>query len=379
MRLVPLLLLFACNGSTEPDETGDPAPDTCHGDPGDADRVRKLVHATPFDDSGAQSGGYQVCSVDPADPGLVCDPADRFEMGRAFMTEIVFSPDGVLGAVAQDDGTVGLFSLQGDTVQVVHADFGAGLGSFYATQVVWDEDGEALWVVDGNWRENGGGLYKLSVDCDGTLTDLGLVVAAKQPMGLTIDGDRAFVAARDLGDSADGDNAHLIALDGSNLASGPAFPDDEASVAHAVWTDDRAFALVSDNSMFSGLPNRVSVVATGEASVGEGVVVDVPDPVWMTPSTFDDGVLISSGFENDLVWLPRNADSWGTPNVIASSPLAGAHARLTRGVGSGLVVVAENTGVHFLRFDGAGGLDDLGTDSTGTTTGSVVGAIGMQP
>ena len=41
------------------------------------------------------------------------------------------------------------------------------------------------WIVDQNTPGNGGGLYRVAIDCDGTLTDLGLKLVADFPTAST--------------------------------------------------------------------------------------------------------------------------------------------------------------------------------------------------
>jgi len=82
---------------------------------------------------------------------------------------------------------------------------------FYASRVVMDPSGERAWVVDGNWRENGGGIYGVRIACDGTLTDEGLRVAAKLPSALAfLPGGHAVLAATDALDSPAGEDLHVL-------------------------------------------------------------------------------------------------------------------------------------------------------------------------
>jgi hypothetical protein len=112
---------------------------------------------------------------------------------------------------------------------VVHAAFE---GAFCATDVVMDPTGDGAWVLAGNWRNNGGGIYRVAIGCDGQLTDLGLVAAAKLPYGLELlpgGAGRAVLAGKDVLDSEADQDAHLLAWGASPsvLASAVAFSDDD--------------------------------------------------------------------------------------------------------------------------------------------------------
>ena len=228
--------------------------------PAPENRVRRVVISLPYDDDAMRAEVYGVLPL--AEDGTLGAVTARFKMGRAFGGPIRFTPDGSLGFVAQEDGTVGVFRLAPDgTPQVVDAHY---KGGGYATRVALDPAGDRLYVLNGNTRANGGGITLVGVACDGTLTPYSKAAAGSLPYALLPLGQgRAVAYARELLDSAAGDDAHLVETGPplARKASAPSFGDSEAIVASAGLTTDHRYALFGDNSEFSGPGDRVAVVA----------------------------------------------------------------------------------------------------------------------
>lgn len=212
-----------------PSDAGGPdAGNSCPRAPGPADGERRVVVSRPYDSGGGQVNVWEVLGLSAA--GELDRPGVTFEMGRSTLGRVVFTPDGEVGLVAQQDGSLGVFTIDSQGgAQVVHAAFE---GAFCATDVVMDPTGDGAWVLDGNWRNNGGGIYRVAIGCDGQLTDLGLVAAAKLPYGLELlpgGAGRAVLAGKDVLDSEADQDAHLLAWGASPsvLASAVAFSDDD--------------------------------------------------------------------------------------------------------------------------------------------------------
>jgi hypothetical protein len=146
-------------------------------DPGPADRVRRVVVSHPYDANSAKSNVWEV--LDLSMTGELSRPNRMFTMGRAYIGEVAFTPDGKIGIAPQEDGSLGIFKLDDGVPTVLHATF---KGSFYAARVVVAPTG-AIYVLDTQWRENGGGIYELAIDCNDTVMDKGLVAASKLPAG----------------------------------------------------------------------------------------------------------------------------------------------------------------------------------------------------
>lgn len=408
--MLPLLLALACSapdedsgkdragrpgGDTGDDDGGDTGGDDtggvddtgvvgegCRATPAPADADRLVVVSLPYSASGGSSDAWAALTLTAA--GDLRDDGVRFELGRAVFGEVAFTPDGTVGVAPLEDGSLGAFLVEDGVPTVLHAGFGEG--GFYASRVVADPSGEAMWVVDGNWAENGGGLYRVPVSCeDGTLGRGERVLEAKLPADLLwLATDRAVVVGRDVPGMEAGDDAGLLAwgdapalLDGEDV-----FGDDEAIVADAALAGGGAHLLVSDYSAFSGIENRVAVAAVEGDALRAVQVVDVYDPVAIAPSPYGDYVLVSSGYGDAVVGMTYDAEAeapLGTPREVLSVELPAALAVVARGTLAGRVLVAENQGVRMAQVGPAGELEDLGRTEVGSGMDAIPGALGVQP
>ncbi|HEY3354222.1 MAG TPA: hypothetical protein VGQ83_13295 [Polyangia bacterium] len=383
----------AATDGTANDAGGD-AGAACPRSPAAADRTRYVVVSHPYSASG-QANTFQVLTLSQA--GTLATTATTFEMGRAGRGEIAFTPDGVVGIAVQDDGTLGAFTIDAaGAVTVKHAAYDDGV--LYAERVVMDPSGAFVWVLDDQWRTNGGGIYRVRINCDGTLTSEGLYTAAKlagQMLLLPGGPARAVVAAYDVLESSAPNDTHLIDLTDPPTLVGSAdgFPAvggaEEAFLASAALTSDGKYALVGDNSEFSGIPNRVAVIeVTTTSLIARQVLSPVPDPVSLVASPFGGPVLAIDGYGNAIHKLTYDPSNASAPFTIAGEiaysgakpQLPDAAVLIRRGALEGRVLIAENVGVHQVAFHGDGTVTDLGmTPAGGTGNGAIVGAIGVQP
>ena len=391
---------------------------TCHATEGAPDRARKVVISHPYDAAQNASGDFEVWDL--SETGTLTQPKVHFTLGPTTLGMIAFTPDGAVGLVAEDDGTLGVFRFDGSGAPV---GVSASLkGSYYATGVVMDPSGARAYVLDDQTVNNGGGIYTVAIACDGTLTDEGLLASADLPAGvLPVPGGAAVVLAKSLhGTPALVDGGVAIADAGYDawpfdagpeagpppghcndavLVSWPAaskvtgfadpFGDDLAIVSTGALTQDGRYVLLGDNSQFSGVPNRVgivSVTATGIAAAG--IVENVNDPETLVASPFDDTVLVTSAFGNALFVLGETSGG-GAPFAM-QAPLAyvggepqlpGPAVMIALGGLTGRVLVAENQAIRQVQFAKHASVTDLGPTSTGNVNDftSIVGAIGVQP
>jgi hypothetical protein len=342
-----------------------------------ADRTRKLVVSRPYGVGGSHARTYEVLDLLPTGelvPGLA-----TFELGRSTLGRIAFTPDGAVGIVAQEDGSLGVFRFDQDgTPVVVHAAF---TGSFYATQVVMDALGERAFVVDENWRENGGGIYAVRIGCDGALVDEGLLLPAKLPAALIVDHgrDRALLASVDVADSPAGHEAHVLSWTAppSRLSGIDVFSDDEMIMSEAALTADGRWLLIGDNGQFSTYPNRVAIIEVQGDTLTRRQVIEIEDPISIVAAPGGALALVASGFGDALWVLSRGPDGF-TARELGSSPLPGTAVVIERGALTGRVFLGDNDGIRRLRFTEEG-VEDLGTTALGTGIEAVPGSIGVQP
>jgi hypothetical protein len=328
-----------------------------------------------------------VLDLDAA--GNLSQPGVTFEMGRGFTGEVVFTPDGKVGIVVQEDGSLGVLAFDdAGQVSVVHAGF---KGSFYAGSVVINPDGAGAWVLDPNWPgANGGGLYRVDIGCDGKLTDKGLVLPSKLAYGMVRLGatpTRAVVAATEVGSSTAGDYAHLLDLGGATpslVGSAPAFPDADAIISSIARTHDDKLVFIGDNQEFAATPNRIAVVSVSSTGVSSAAPLSpILDPMAIVISPDDDAGIVVSGYGNAVYKLsnPKTAPALGGQITYnGAKPQLPANAvQIERGALRGRVFVAELMGVRQIRFPGGGAVTDLGLFTVGADSQNMVGAIGVQP
>jgi DNA-binding beta-propeller fold protein YncE len=251
--------------------------------------------------------------------------------------------------------------------------------------------GQEALVLDANFPENGGGLYRVRVGCDGTLTDLGRWTPGKLLRGLVpLPGEARWVAAaREILSSPPGDDLHLLRVgtEPDRVTGVDAFGDDEAIVSALAVTGDGRYLLVGDNNAFSGIPNRVAVAAVTTGGLSRVQILSpIQDPVAIVVSPFGNAVLVASGFGNALLRLSYDPQSRtpfvnrGALSYQGARPALPANlAPLERGMLRGRVLVAENLGVRQVQFEADGAIRDLGVTSTGRTGAAVVGIVGVEP
>jgi hypothetical protein len=393
-----LAVVAACGGGGGDDDgAGDPdagggdvdAAVACERMPSpDADAVRHGVVSFPYAASQMPASTYEVFTLDAS--GAITLGGASFEMGRSTIGTIVFTPDGELGFVAQEDGSLGVFRLAGDSVEVLHARFE---GDFYAEKLVMSADGATLYVIDPNTRNNGGGVYRVGIGCDDTITDLGLWIPTRSAGGLVFAGPETLVAAREAGASSPaGDDVHaFVTSEAAPMRVGgtDAFGDDEAIISGTALTSDGIYMLIGDSQQISKTPpNRVAVVAMGDVNVqAVQVLSPIEDPLSIVTSPFDNTALVVSGFGDAFITL-EYAASATTPFTVrgpitytgARPELPGTAVMIDRGALRGLVLVPENLGIRRLQFAAGGTITDLGKTATGASGfENITGALGIQP
>jgi DNA-binding beta-propeller fold protein YncE len=347
-----------------------------------------VVVSHPFLGPGQKGKSYEVLEL--STEGSLAQTGKTFSMRTATSGEIAFTPDGKLGFVAQEDGTLGVFSLSGVEPSVLHEGYDPGT---YVSRVVVGPEGDRLYLLNNQWRENGGGVYTVKIGCDDGLTPEGLLAPAKLPAALVFlpgKPGEALLAAVDVLDSKAGNSAHLLALASKAQKGGAdAFGDSDAIVSSAAVTRDGLFGLLADNSEFSGKPNRVAVVGLGSEGVSAvQVLTPINDPFSLLASPFDNRILVASSYGNALLSFSFHPVSSSAP-FSSDGPLAylgkkpqlpGDMVMIRRGKLTGRVLLTEVDGVRQVQFSESGAApQDLGLFDLQGSTESIPGAIGVQP
>ena len=397
---VSLVLLTACgddgdHGHIIPDPDAHPmfrdapgAPSTCGRVLG-ADGPRHVVISRPYDTAGNAATKFEVLSLSAA--GVLARGATpvTFDMHRTNFGTIAFTPDGKIGLVAQEDGSLGVFALADDgTPSVVTAGFGSE--TFYADRVIVDPSGDFAYILDGNTRANGGGIYAIRIGCDGTPTSLGLIAAGSTPGSLILDGDRALVAAGELLGTATGVDAELLHWTGATaptVTSGAdAFGDDDAIVGGSALTSDKHTFLIGDKNSFSATGNRVAVVTVGDTTVTPAsILTPVADPESIQTSPFGNVAIVTTA-DGDAIHVLDDGganNAWqvrGLLTYTSGNPMQpGDTTAITRGALNGHVLVSELSSIRQVVFHDDGSVVDIGSLQFGDGLDQILGAIGVQP
>jgi hypothetical protein len=305
-------------------------------------------------------------------------------MERSPMKRIAFTPDGRIGIVPQEQGTLGVFRFtdQG-RIEVVHRAF---RGPFWASSVVMDPGGERAWVLDTQWAVHGGGIHAVRIERDATLTYEGKAMEAKLPYTLAwVPGtDRiAVLGSFDVLGSPEGHALHVIELSASprRLASADPFEGEEAILSSMAITADGRYVLLGDNHGYSGTGNRVAVVALGTDGLRPVQEFSpIEDPVAIVPSPFGGPVLVVSGFGNAIHVLDYDPQDTFEPfSVRGELPYEGPPPCLPsqavclgRGDLAGRVLVSETGGLRQIDFlRSSAGVRDGGIYAMDTSAGAL--------
>jgi hypothetical protein len=394
-RMVFCLLVGACGDDAATTSTPDAAttPDAqavCPRTPAAADRTRYVVLAHPYDTAAAASPTFEVLQL------TAMGSLSRFSPPRTFMLAtrapfgtITFTPDGEVGLVPLDDGKLGVFRLDADGNPTV---VDAGIKTtFYADRIVVAPSGDHAWVVDSNTRENGGGIYEIAIDCDGKVTERGLIAAAKSPgaLGVIANGMRAIVPARDiLTGSTAGDDVYLLDWSATPALRGgaDAFGDDDSNPSGFAISHDEKTAFLGDSS-FVGT-NRVGIVSIGDTDITPlAVIADITDPAGIAASPYGDVAVVTSAQPpGEGIYILDKGGANGTWRKRGAVTYKGAAPQqpgdlvpFDRGALAGSILVSELATVRRLVFRDNGNVDDVSRLDFGDGYENIGGAIGVTP
>lgn len=345
-----------------------------------ADRDRFVVVGRPA------VPDYQVLVLSEA--GELSATEHTFTMGEANDVPIAFTPDGRIGVAVQSDGSLGVFTLAEDgTPTVIDPAFQPGGNmEFYASDVIMSPEGDHVITVSQNWPEDGGGLYRVDLDCaTGTPTLVGKRIESKNAWSvLSLGGGRWAIAGKGAGGVEDGTDVHDVREgDPWTRAGGAeAFPHDDAIMDGFAAARDGSFLLVGDTASFIPEPNSVSFVGVDAAGfIATGTPVEVEDPYAILVGPSSRVALIASGFGDAL--LVADIDPTAEEPIAIRSEvdyvdnpqLPGKMTMVQRGTLDGLVLGSDVAGVRVVRFVD----DDVVDEGVFTDSGSNVIGIGIQP
>ena len=353
-----------------------------------ADRARKVVVSHPFGADGGKTTAYEV--VDLAADGTLSHPSTpvTFAMGTALSAPIVFTPDGEVGLVAQDDGSVGVFRLPagGAAPVVVHAAF---KGAFSAGGVVLAPDGARAWILDPNTEKNGGGVFEVAIHCDGTLAELGRVVPGGGATAMALlpgSATMALVAAQKAFDSPATNDLHLVDLGaGKRVSSTTPFGDLDPIVSSIAVMADGKYALVADDGPIVG--SRVAVVGL-VPMLAPVAILQTPFPAAVVASPFGNAAIVMNDDSTDQIHVLSYDPSKPAAPFVITGELAYKFGKpqipvtasvIDRGALKGSVFIGENTAVRKVVFMPNGTVVDGAKLSFAGGLETVIGVVGVQP
>ncbi|HVO31915.1 MAG TPA: hypothetical protein VMV18_14310 [bacterium] len=393
VAFVAVAVAAACGGNgggggSTPTPTATTPPTSvtpCPRAPAAADRDRFAVVAHPYDAAGGQANAWEVLKLSSA--GTLSRTGTTFTLGRATFGEVAFTPDGKVGLVAQEDGSVGVFTL--DAAGAVTVVTSALTGAFYAGAITMVPDGSRAIVVDGDTVPNGGGFYTIDIDCAGNVAAESSFTAARLPAAVEFlgDGAHAVAAAQSLLAMPATDDAALLGWDGTSapslIASANPFADDQQIVSAMAITSGGEFALIADDNQFSGNPNRIAAVRIGAATLTTAQMLSpFTDPAALVASPFDQTALVALAQGNALHRLAYNGATWSDSavSVAGGAPqLPTVLTEIRRGTLAGHVLVAENVGVRQVHFSPGQTITNDGLMTLGSGLTAITGALGVQP
>ncbi len=373
------------DGGSVDDSGGDAGATACTPTGTPDDHVRNVVVSFPFDAAGDKATKFELLSL--AIDGTLTDTGKSFQMGTATSQPVLFTPDGRIAVVAQDDGSIGVVRIDAGSPVVVNAAF---KGSFNASSLVMDPSGSRLYVLDEDTADNGGGVYEVDIACDGTLTDNGQIVPGSnaQAMGFVPSSSRAVLSGAEAFDSPDGSDTHLIDFsDGgaSRVASGNGFVDGGAIVYSVAVMPDGKFALAADDGVGHG--SRIAVVKIPGMTSAQ--IIDTPNPAAVAASPFGNAALVLNSDGTDglhiLSYNPSAAAPFAVVGEVAyinpKPQLPSYFSQISRGALKGRVLVAELSAIRQVAFEPDAGVTDVSYFNFDKDGGfdQIVGVVGVEP
>jgi hypothetical protein len=404
MRGLCLALLLACSDSSgTPSGVGASsggAPDAGRSDavaPTDAatacprvlapaDGVRAVVVSHPFAADGKKDKRFELMSI--ASDGTLRTKIAAFEMGYAFDRHVVFTPDGRVGMVAQDDGSVGVFEVTADAsgptqVRVLQAAFREG---FSAGKIAINAAGDKAYILDNQTANNGGGIYEATIGCDGSLRNTRKITEAQAVGAMAWIGEGKLIASAGSAFGETMTDTHVVDLRGvAPVLQGKLRLFSEQTIASSIATSpDGQVAIVACGNGFAG-GNQVAVLGYGNGELSKKSVLMIESPQVVVASPFGNAFMVGAADPDNLFALRYDAANPQDPvtnkGVVSykfPKPMLPSLAVVVdRGTLKGRILVGENTAIRQLQFTVEGAVVDTARTVLPDGTEEIVGAIGV--
>lgn len=349
------------------------------------DAQRFVVVSHPFAADGKKDNRFEVLTLDSA--GVVARTGTTFAMGNSFDGTITFTPDGHVGLVPQEDGSVGVFALTDDgKVTVLQPAFKDG--GFYAEKVYIDPTGNRAFILDSQVQKNGGGIYEAAIGCDGKLGPARKLAEAEGIGDLGFfhkAPSRALTGTAAAFGQTDADTfvVDLAGAAPTTPAKTKVFTEQTIATSIAVSADDKVGVIACGNSFAGG--NQVAVMALGEGTLTKKTILTVEAPTVAIASPFNNAFFLASADPDAFRVLSYDAANAAAPVAVkglvtykfGKPELPSVAVLIERGKLRGRVVVAENTAVRQVQFTPDGNVDDTAQFVLGQSTDLIVGGLGV--
>ena len=346
--------------------------DGCRANSREADRERLLFYSTPYNEDISHSDLWNVHRISQA--GSISESFDQLSLGRNIQGEVYFTPDSSWAAIITDNGSISTFSISTDNdIQMIVQQ---EILDIYISSIVIHPSGEYFYALDPNWPENGGGIYRIDIDCStGELNSPSLIYTTKNVAELVFFGDGILVAARQLEDHIG--YVYYISDDGE-ISSFDPFDGDENVILTDLVVNSSGNIFVSENAEFSGVPNRVAILNLQDGDFSLINLHEILDPVQLIASPYSNHIAVLSGYGNAVYSM--NEEDFELVSYITTAPqLPTSAAQIEQGSLKGHFFITENQGVRTMKFVEEGGIEDLGMGVHTTGLSGITGGIGITP
>ena len=344
----------------------------CRAKPREENRERLLIYSTPYNEDISPSDQWSVHRVSTS--GEISAETQSLQLGRSSSGEISFTRDSSWAATVTENGHISTFLISADNeieIQLQDQDLG-----IYIQSIFIHPSGEYLYALDPNWPENGGGIYRININCQtGELDEPSLLYASKNVVAIEIFQEGIIIAAREI-ENIIGYVYYIDSYD--NITSFDPFDGDEDVILTDLVVDTSNKIYLSENSEFSGVPNRVAIMNWNDGQFNLIEIQEILDPVQMLSSPFSSDVTVLSGYGNAIHYL-SNGEQYEVSYIETSPQLPTSAAQIPNGSLKGEIYITENQGIRKMKFLEGGGIEDLGQGLSTDGLSGITGSIGITP
>lgn len=344
----------------------------CRAQPREENRERLLIYSTPYNEDISPSDQWSVHRISIS--GEISGQLQSLQLGRSISGEISFTNDSSWAAAVTENGNISTFLVSTDNeieTQLLDQDLG-----IYIQSILIHPSGEYLYAIDPNWPENGGGIYRINIDCQtGELDAPSLLYASKNAAAIEMFEEGIIVAAREIENIIG--YVYYINQNGEITGFDP-FDGDEDVILTDLAVDRSDSIYLSENAEFSGVPNRVAIMSWDNDQFNLIDVQEILDPVQMLSSPFSSHVAVLSGYGNAIHYL-SSEEQYEISYVETSPQLPTSAVQISSGSLKGEIYITENQGIRKMKFLENGGIEDLGRSLSTDGLSGITGSIGITP